>query len=110
MAIIKRMTKTIGITYVYESKSYWDSEKEQARSKRNLIGKIDSETGKMIPNGKKGPQKKKENGSSTAEERLLAELARVKKENMDQHMLIVYLQKKIEALNNQNSKLAILES
>lgn len=40
----------------------------------------------------------------------MAELARVKKENMDQHMLIVDLQKKIEALNNQNSKLAILES
>lgn len=39
-----------GITYVYESESYWDSEKKQPRSKRKLIGHVDPETGETVPN------------------------------------------------------------
>lgn len=33
--------KRSNITYVYESKSYWDKEKKQPRNKRTLIGKLD---------------------------------------------------------------------
>ena len=54
MARIEHYDKRVGITYVYESESYYDSEKHQSRSKRKLIGKIDPETGKMVPTGKKG--------------------------------------------------------
>lgn len=49
MTILKRLDKRTGITYVYESSSYWDKKKQQPRSKRTLIGKIDPETGKTIP-------------------------------------------------------------
>lgn len=49
MAIIKQLDKRTGITYVYESKSFWDKEKHQSRATRTLIGKIDPETGEMIP-------------------------------------------------------------
>ncbi len=59
MAIIKQYHKDTGITYVYESESYWDAEKGQSRSKRHVIGKIDPETGEMVPTGKRGPAKKK---------------------------------------------------
>lgn len=54
MAQIKYFDKRVGITYVYESESYYDKEKHQSRSKRKLIGKIDPDTGEMIPTGKKG--------------------------------------------------------
>ncbi len=54
MAQIKYFDKRVGITYVYESESYYDQEKHQSRSKRKLIGKIDPETGEMVPTGKKG--------------------------------------------------------
>ena len=37
-SIIKKLNKQTGITYVYESESYWDKEKKQPRSKRRLIG------------------------------------------------------------------------
>ncbi len=50
-SIIKQFNKQTGITYVYESESYWDKEKKQPRSKRRLIGKIDAETGEIIPTG-----------------------------------------------------------
>lgn len=49
MAIIKQFDKRSGITYVYDSKSYYDKEKKCSRAKRTLIGKLDPETGEIIP-------------------------------------------------------------
>lgn len=49
MAIIKQFDKRSGITYVYDSKSYYDKEKKCSKAKRTLIGKIDPDTGEMIP-------------------------------------------------------------
>lgn len=49
MAIIRQFDKRSGITYVYDSKSYYDKEKKCSRAKRTLIGKIDPDTGEMIP-------------------------------------------------------------
>ena len=49
MSQVKVTNKKSGITYVYESESYWDKEKKQPRNKRKLIGKIDPETGEIIP-------------------------------------------------------------
>ena len=49
MAIIKQFDKRSGITYVYDSKSYYDKEKKCSRAKRTLTGKIDPDTGEMIP-------------------------------------------------------------
>jgi len=54
MAIIKSRNKKTGILYAYESESYWDKEKQQPRSRRKIIGKVDEETGEIIPTGKKG--------------------------------------------------------
>lgn len=48
MSIIYQKDKRSGITYAYESKSYWDKEKKQSRAKRTLIGRVDSETGEII--------------------------------------------------------------
>jgi transposase len=46
---IKHTNKKTGVTYVYESVSYWDKEKQQARSRQVCIGKIDAATGTLIP-------------------------------------------------------------
>ena len=57
-SIIKKLNKQTGVTYVYESESYWDKEKKQPRSRRKLIGKIDAETGEIVPtSGKRGRKK-----------------------------------------------------
>ena len=68
MSIVKLKDKRTGTTYVYESESYWDKEKKQPRSRRKLIGKLDEETGEIIPTGKSGRKKvsgrkQEENGS-----------------------------------------------
>lgn len=58
MAIIRQYHKDTDTTYVYESISYWDTEKQQSRSKRKLLGKVDPQTGEIIPTGKRGRKKK----------------------------------------------------
>ena len=59
-SIIKSLDKQTGVIYVYESESYWDKEKKQPRSKRKLIGKIDGQTGEIVPTGGRKGRKKKE--------------------------------------------------
>ena len=49
MAIVYQKDKRSGITYAYESKSFWDKEKKMSRAKRTLIGRVDTETGEIIP-------------------------------------------------------------
>ena len=53
-AVVYQTNKQTGITYAYESVSYWDKEKQQSRAKRRCIGKIDPETKEIIPTRKKG--------------------------------------------------------
>jgi len=64
LAIINQYDKRSGITYVYESISYWDKEKQQPRAKRKLIGKRDPETGEIVPTDGRG---KRSNRSESAE-------------------------------------------
>jgi hypothetical protein len=48
MAIIYQHDKRSGITYAYESLSFWDKEKKQSRAKRTLIGRLDPVSGEII--------------------------------------------------------------
>ncbi len=47
--------KKTGVTYVYEATSYWDKEKKQPRNKQICIGKLDPETGEVIPSKRLDP-------------------------------------------------------
>ena len=49
MGIVYQKDKRSGITYAYESKAHWDKEKKQSRAKRTLIGRVDEETGEIVP-------------------------------------------------------------
>ena len=49
MAVIYQYDKRSGITYAYESYSFWDKEKKMTRAKRKLIGRVDKETGEIVP-------------------------------------------------------------
>lgn len=50
MSISKSYNKQNGVTYVYEVyENYWNKEKKRPESKRRLIGKIDPETGEIVP-------------------------------------------------------------
>ena len=51
---LKQLDKRSGLTYVYESKSYWNKEKQQSRSKRTLVGRLDPLTGEIVPTDGRG--------------------------------------------------------
>jgi len=51
-ATVRQTNKTTGITYIYESVSYWDKAKQQSRATRVCIGKVDPETGNVVPTRK----------------------------------------------------------
>src|SRR5665647_2659577 len=53
-AIVYQTSKQTGITYAYESVSYWDKEKQQSRAKRKCIGRVDPVTNEIIPTRKRG--------------------------------------------------------
>lgn len=52
MGIVYQKNKQTGIIYAYESVSHWDKVKKQSRATRKCIGKIDPETGKIVPSRK----------------------------------------------------------
>ena len=58
MHYVKSKDKRTGITYVYESESYWDKKKQQPRAHRKLIGKLDEETGEIVPTDGRGRKRK----------------------------------------------------
>jgi transposase len=62
VAIVHQTDKRSGITYAYRSVSYWDKEKKQSRAKRTLIGRVDKETGEIVPTD--GRNRKKKEGNS----------------------------------------------
>ena len=97
MSIVKHKDKRSGVTYVYESESYWDKEKKQPRSKRTLIGKIDEETGEIIPTGKSG--KKKISDIDTQEQYMAPETI------TDQVELLAQKDAQISSLREENRRL-----
>ena len=90
MAIIKQYDKRSGLTYAYESYSYWDKEKKMSRAKRTLIGRIDANTGEIVPTDGRGKRGKVESGAA---------------EEPDYKKLYEGLQKKYAAMETLNTAL-----
>ena len=83
MAIIKQKDSRSGITYVYEASYVWDREKKQSRSTRKLLGRLDEDTGEIIPTDGRGRKrspsyKKEEDGKETS---LADRIKELEKEN-----------------------------
>ena len=101
MAIIRQYHKDTDTTYVYESKSYWDPELKQARSKRHCIGKIDPETGEVVPTGRRGKKKKEDKAPSGDYGELLNRYEAAEKENTRLHARIQVLEEQLEEKEKQ---------
>ena len=99
MAIIKQFDKRSGITYVYDSKSYYDKEKKCSRAKRTLIGKIDPDTGEIIPTdgrNKGARSKPKVSSPDVDKEKRILEL---EDENRQLKLQISALKKELDRIN-----------
>ena len=107
MSIIKQYHKDTNTTYVYESESYWDTELKQARSRRRCIGKIDPETGEMVPTGKRGRKKNTKETETGSDEyaSLLSIYEESKKENLMLSAKVTSLEKELAESSRQIKKL-----
>lgn len=96
MAIIKQHDKRSGITYVYESHSYWDPEKKMTRAKRKLIGRLDPQTGEVVPTDGRNRKKKEASEPKEADYKKLYE--KLLKKCEAQEALIASLKKQLSEL------------
>lgn len=99
MAIIKQHDKRSGITYAYESHSYWDPEKKMTRAKRKLIGRLDPETGEIIPTDGRNRKKKDEKASEEVDYKKLYE--KLQKKCEAQEVLIKSLKEQLARLGQE---------
>jgi hypothetical protein len=95
MAIIHQHDKRSGITYAYESHSYWDKEKKTSRAKRTLIGRVDPVTGEIIPTDGRNKKDKVETPKEPDYKNLYEKL---QKKYAAQETLIASLQKELANL------------
>ena len=102
MAIIKQFDKRSGITYVYDSKSYYDKEKKCYRAKRTLIGKIDPDTGEMIPTDGRNKGAKSKPNTVSPEVDKDKRIQELEDENRQLKLQISALKKEIERIQNSN--------
>jgi len=102
MAIIKQFDKRTGITYVYDSKSYYDKDKKCSRAKRTLIGKIDPDTGEMIPTDGRNKGAKSKTNTSSPEIDKDKRIQELEDENRQLHLQITALKKEIERISHNN--------
>lgn len=102
LAIIKQFDKRSGITYVYDSKSYYDKEKKCSRAKRTLIGKIDPDTGEMIPTDGRNKGAKSKPNTVSPEVDKDKRIQELEDENRQLKLQISALKKEIERIQNSN--------
>lgn len=102
LAIIKQFDKRSGITYVYDSKSYYDKEKKCSRAKRTLIGKIDPDTGEMIPTDGRNKGAKSKPNTVSPEVDKDKRIQELENENRQLKLQISALKKEIERIQASN--------
>ena len=102
MAIIKQFDKRSGITYVYDSKSYYDKEKKCSRAKRTLIGKLDPETGEIIPTDGRNKGAKSKPDSNVPEVNKDKRIQELEDENRQLKLQIKALKKELDRINSFN--------
>ncbi len=104
MAIIKQFDKRSGITYVYDSKSFYDKEKKCSRAKRTLIGKIDPDTGEIIPTDgrNKGARSKPEASSPDLD--MAKRIQELEDENRQLNLQITALKKELDRIKRSSRK------
>ena len=109
MRIVKSYNKQNDVTYVYEVLEHtYDKEKKFTRSKRRLIGKIDPQTGDIVPTGTRGRKNKTDelvgpDGKIDYQLRYLeakTELKRVNEENKKLKAQNEWLQKQYDLLTD----------
>lgn len=101
MTIIKQFDKRSGIAYIYESKSYYDKEKKCSRAKRTLIGKLDPDTGELIPTDGRNKGARSQANTSISDMGAAARIKELEDENRQLKLQVSALKKELERIRRQ---------
>lgn len=104
-SIVYQIDKKTGAKYAFESVSYWDKEKKQPRSKRKYLGKVDPETGSIIPSRGRSSSSHSEEQKPLPDQN---ELASLHHEIEERDETIRQLRKELDELTAKNEKLVKL--
>ena len=104
MAIIKQFDKRSGITYVYDSKSFYDKEKKCSRAKRTLIGKIDPDTGEIIPTDGRNKGARSKPTTSSPDLDMAKRIQELEHENRQLNLQITALKKELDRIKRSSRK------
>lgn len=100
MAIIFQHDKRSGITYAYDSKSYYDKTTKFSRAKRTLIGRVDPASGEIVPtDGRNKRKKDKDIPVAVDKDKLISQL---QDENRQLKLQVSALEKELNRLNKAN--------
>ena len=64
MSITRSFNKHTNTTYAYETSYVWDNELQRKVQKKKCIGKFDSQTDEIVPNGRRGRPLGRKNADS----------------------------------------------
>jgi len=104
MAIIKQFDKRSGITYVYDSKSFYDKEKKCSRAKRTLIGKIDPDTGEIVPTDGRNKGAKSKPKTPSPDLDMAKRVQELEDENRQLSLQIAALKKELDRIRKPSRK------
>lgn len=104
MAIIKQFDKRSGITYVYDSKSFYDKEKKCSRAKRTLIGKIDPDTEEIIPTDGRNKGARSKPKTSSPDLDMAKRIQELEDENRQLNLQITALKKELDRIKRSSRK------
>ena len=101
-SIVYQIDKKTGTKYAFESVSYWDKDKKQPRSKRKYLGKVDPETGEIIPSRGRSTHSEENNASGRDELRVLHD------EIQERDKIIEKLRRELDEATAKNEELSTI--
>lgn len=106
MSIVRYTNKKTGTVTLYESTSHYDPETKQSRPIRKYLGKLDPETGELIPS-KKRKKKEEQPPSGSSDLKLRNALQEKTRDCMEKEIRIRELEEELVKLRSSMSRIAI---
>jgi hypothetical protein len=106
MSIVRYTNKKTGTVTLYESTSHYDPETKQSRPIRKYLGKLDPETGELIPS-KKRKKKEEQPPFGSSDLKLRNALQEKTRDCMEKERRIRELEEELVKLRSSMSRIAI---
>ena len=107
MSIVRYTNKKTGTVTLYESTSHYDPKTKQSRPIRKYLGKLDPETGELIPSSKRKNKEPVPAEADSADSRLKLALQEKTCECLEKERLIAELKSENARLRSSMSRIAV---